>query len=204
MHQCISQFFLQDGKANSERAFLGKKSDLSQVIIVDEIGSKAEAEVLRGIAHRGVAIVAIVHGQSLADVLENPSLEGLMGDKSTVTLGDITASQRCTITLPITCSLFFRKDPWAISRLHRDAQSPFPSPALSFFARIPGRSHRFTEVHNHPSHHLLLCPPETQPGMDLWRRECIAGLERKPINPNVAGFCLPGCVLLLGSAAWPE
>jgi len=65
-----------------------------KVIIVDEIGSKAEAEVLRGIAHRGVAIVAIVHGQSLADVLENPSLEGLMGDKSTVTLGDITASQR--------------------------------------------------------------------------------------------------------------
>ena len=62
-----------------------------QVIVVDEIGSPAEAAAVRGIARRGVAMVGTAHGTDLSSLLANPDLNSLIGGVHQVTLGDAEA-----------------------------------------------------------------------------------------------------------------
>lgn len=49
------------------------------MVIVDELGSRQEAEAARTIAHRGVRLIATAHGHTLADVVHNPELTWLVG-----------------------------------------------------------------------------------------------------------------------------
>lgn len=65
-----------------------------QVVAVDEIGNETEAKAIRSIGNRGIAVVADAHGHNLGDVLENPDFDCLLGDKSTVILGDLAAQDR--------------------------------------------------------------------------------------------------------------
>ena len=62
-----------------------------QVVVVDEIGSPAEAAAVRGIAQRGVAMVGTAHGTDLSSLLANPDLNSLIGGVHQVTLGDAEA-----------------------------------------------------------------------------------------------------------------
>ena len=62
-----------------------------QVVVVDEIGSPAEAAAVRGIAQRGVAMVGTAHGTDLSSLLANPDLNSLVGGIHQVTLGDTEA-----------------------------------------------------------------------------------------------------------------
>lgn len=50
-----------------------------EVLVVDEIGYRGDAEVLATIARRGVQVLATAHGRSLEDVLFNPALADLVG-----------------------------------------------------------------------------------------------------------------------------
>ena len=50
-----------------------------KVIIADEIGYRADVEVVTTIARRGVRVIATVHGECLQDVIENPDLAPLLG-----------------------------------------------------------------------------------------------------------------------------
>lgn len=50
-----------------------------KVIIADEIGYRADVEVVTTIARRGVRVIATVHGEDLQDVIENPDLAPLLG-----------------------------------------------------------------------------------------------------------------------------
>ena len=59
---------------------------MPQVVIVDEIGCRAEAEAADSIAARGVALVATAHGTCLADLLKNGQLAGLLGGVHSVLL----------------------------------------------------------------------------------------------------------------------
>lgn len=52
-----------------------------------------EAAACRTIAQRGVVLVSTAHGSSLADLLRNPDLQGVMGGVKAVTLGDEPAAQ---------------------------------------------------------------------------------------------------------------
>lgn len=61
------------------------------VVVVDEIGTRAEAEAARTISQRGVILVATAHGTQLADVLRNPELARLVGGVTSVQLGDKAA-----------------------------------------------------------------------------------------------------------------
>ena len=45
-----------------------------QVVIVDEIGTEAEALACRTIAERGVMLVGTAHGQLLENLIKNPTL----------------------------------------------------------------------------------------------------------------------------------
>lgn len=61
---------------------------------MDEIGTKKEAQAIKTIGHRGTAVIGTAHGNTLADVAENPELVGLLGGKNIVTLGDMSAFAR--------------------------------------------------------------------------------------------------------------
>src|SRR6188508_1269958 len=67
-----------------------------EVIVIDEIGTEAEAEAARTIAERGVQLIATAHGNSLDNILMNPTLSDLLGGIHAVTLGDEEARRRGT------------------------------------------------------------------------------------------------------------
>ncbi len=67
-----------------------------EVIIIDEIGRKLEAEAARTIAERGVQLIATAHGNTLDNLLLNPTLSDLVGGVESVTLSDEEARRRGT------------------------------------------------------------------------------------------------------------
>ena len=65
-----------------------------EVIVVDEIGTEQEAQAARTIAERGVMLIATAHGNTLDNLIKNPTLSDLIGGVDTVTLGDDEAKHR--------------------------------------------------------------------------------------------------------------
>ncbi len=72
------------------------ENHMPQVIVIDEIGTEAEATAARTIAERGVQLIGTAHGQTLENLLMNPTLADLMGGISAVTLSDEEARRRGT------------------------------------------------------------------------------------------------------------
>ncbi len=72
------------------------ENHMPEVIVIDEIGTKLEAEAARTIAERGVQLVGTAHGQTLENLMLNPTLSDLIGGIQTVTLGDEEARRRGT------------------------------------------------------------------------------------------------------------
>ncbi|MDD3013375.1 MAG: AAA family ATPase [Candidatus Gastranaerophilales bacterium] len=67
-----------------------------EVIVVDEIGTEQEAMASRTIAERGVMLIATAHGNTLENLIKNPTLSDLVGGVQSVTLGDDEARRRST------------------------------------------------------------------------------------------------------------
>jgi stage III sporulation protein SpoIIIAA len=67
-----------------------------QVIIIDEIGRELEAAAARTIAERGVQLIGTAHGNTLENLLINPTLSDLVGGIESVTLSDEEARRRGT------------------------------------------------------------------------------------------------------------
>jgi nucleoside-triphosphatase THEP1 len=74
----------------------GVENHMPEVIVIDEMSTELEALAARTIAERGVQLVATAHGNTLANVISNPTLADLVGGQQTVTLGDIEARRRRT------------------------------------------------------------------------------------------------------------
>jgi stage III sporulation protein SpoIIIAA len=72
------------------------ENHMPQVIVIDEMGTSAEANAARTIAERGVQLVGTAHGRTLENLLMNPTLSDLVGGISTVTLSDEEARRRGT------------------------------------------------------------------------------------------------------------
>ena len=72
------------------------ENHMPQVIVIDEIGTEAEAFAARTIAERGVQLIATAHGNSLENLIMNPTLSDLVGGIQTVTLSDEEAKRRGT------------------------------------------------------------------------------------------------------------
>ncbi len=67
-----------------------------EVIVIDEIGRELEAQAARTIAERGVQLIGTAHGQTLENLLLNPTLSDLVGGIEAVTLSDEEARRRGT------------------------------------------------------------------------------------------------------------
>ena len=67
-----------------------------EVIVIDEIGRELEAAAARTIAERGVQLIGTAHGQTIDNLLLNPTLSDLIGGIEAVTLSDEEARRRGT------------------------------------------------------------------------------------------------------------
>ncbi len=72
------------------------ENHMPQIIVIDEIGREQEAAAARTIAERGVQLVGTAHGNSLENLLINPTLSDLVGGIESVTLSDEEARRRGT------------------------------------------------------------------------------------------------------------
>ncbi len=72
------------------------ENHMPQVIVIDEIGRQQEAAAARTIAERGVQLIGTAHGNSLENLLLNPTLSDLVGGIESVTLSDEEARRRGT------------------------------------------------------------------------------------------------------------
>ena len=72
------------------------ENHMPQVIIIDEMGTEQEAAAARTIAERGVQLIATAHGNTLDNLIMNPTLSDLVGGIQSVTLGDVEARFRGT------------------------------------------------------------------------------------------------------------
>ncbi|TMF63487.1 MAG: AAA family ATPase, partial [Chloroflexi bacterium] len=62
------------------------ENHMPEVVVIDEIGTEQEAAAARTIAERGVQLIATAHGNTLENLMLNPTLSDLVGGIQTVTL----------------------------------------------------------------------------------------------------------------------
>src|SRR5579871_285186 len=72
------------------------ENHMPEVIVIDEIGTEQEAFAARTIAERGVQLIGTAHGNSLENLMMNPTLSDLVGGIHAVTLSDDEAKRRGT------------------------------------------------------------------------------------------------------------
>jgi stage III sporulation protein SpoIIIAA len=72
------------------------ENHMPEVIVIDEIGTALEALAARTIAERGVQLVGTAHGNTLENLMQNPTLSDLIGGIESVTLSDEEARRRGT------------------------------------------------------------------------------------------------------------
>ena len=72
------------------------ENHMPEVIIIDEMGTELESVAARTIAERGVQLIATAHGNTLDNLIMNPTLSDLVGGVQSVTLGDEEARRRGT------------------------------------------------------------------------------------------------------------
>ena len=70
------------------------ENHMPEVIVIDEIGTELEAQAARTIAERGVQLIGTAHGNTLDNLMLNPTLSDLIGGIQSVTLGDEEARRR--------------------------------------------------------------------------------------------------------------
>jgi stage III sporulation protein SpoIIIAA len=116
------------------------ENHMPEVIIIDEIGRELEAAAARTIAERGVQLVGTAHGNSLENLLQNPTLCDLVGGIQAVTLSDEEARRRGTQKTvlerkaPPTFDVVIEIKDWQHLAVHHDV-------AASVDALLRGRSH---------------------------------------------------------------
>ena len=72
------------------------ENHMPEVVVIDEIGTELEALAARTIAERGVQLIGTAHGNTLENLMMNPTLSDLIGGIQSVTLSDEEARRRGT------------------------------------------------------------------------------------------------------------
>src|SRR3954447_3635969 len=72
------------------------ENHMPEVIVIDEIGTELESLAARTIAARGAQLIGTAHGNTLDNLMSNPTLSDLIGGIQAVTLGDEEARRRGT------------------------------------------------------------------------------------------------------------
>lgn len=84
------------GQAQADVMIEAVENHMPEVIVIDEIGTEAEAQAARTIAERGVQLIGTAHGNTLSNLVMNPTLSDLVGGIQAVTLSDEEARKRGT------------------------------------------------------------------------------------------------------------
>jgi stage III sporulation protein SpoIIIAA len=134
------------------------ENHMPEVIVIDEIGTELEAAAARTIAERGVQLVATAHGNTMENLMLNPTLSDLIGGIQSVTLGDEEARRRGTQKTvlerraPPTFDIVVEIQDWDTVAVHRNVAEVvdsilrgFPSPAEIRHRQEDGRVERHTE-----------------------------------------------------------
>ena len=118
-----------------------------ETIVIDEIGREQEALAARTIAERGVQLIGTAHGNTLDNLLRNPTLADLVGGVEAVTLSDEEARRRGTRKTvlerraPPTFDVLVEIEERARLRIHVDVASAVDN-ALRGFASVPELRYR--------------------------------------------------------------
>jgi len=102
------------------------ENHMPEVIVIDEIGTELEAQAARTIAERGVQLIGTAHGNTLENLMMNPTLCDLIGGIQSVTLGDEEAKRRGTQksilerTSPPTFDIVVEIQDWDKVAIHPD------------------------------------------------------------------------------------
>jgi stage III sporulation protein SpoIIIAA len=105
------------------------ENHMPEVIIIDEMSTVEEALAARTIAERGVQLIATAHGNTLENLISNPTLSDLIGGTQAVTLGDVEARRRRTQKTVIerkqkpTFTVIIEINDWNNVGVHRDVAS---------------------------------------------------------------------------------
>ena len=105
------------------------ENHMPQTIVIDEIGTELEALAARTIAERGVQLIVTAHGNTLENLMLNPTLSDLIGGIQSVTLGDEEAKRRGTQKsilerkAPPTFDIIVEIQGWDKVSLHPDVAS---------------------------------------------------------------------------------
>lgn len=134
------------------------ENHMPEVIIIDEIGTELEAAAARTIAERGVQLVATAHGNTLENLMLNPTLSDLLGGIQPVTLGDEEARRRGTQKTvlerkaPPTFDIVVEIQDWDTVAVHRNVAEVvdsllrgFPAPAEIRYRREDSQIERWIE-----------------------------------------------------------
>ena len=118
-----------------------------ETIVIDEIGREQEALAARTIAERGVQLIGTAHGNTLDNLLRNPTLADLVGGVEAVTLSDEEARRRGTRKTvlerraPPTFDVLVEIEERARLRIHADVATAVDN-ALRGFASVPELRYR--------------------------------------------------------------
>src|SRR5881396_2204922 len=102
------------------------ENHMPEVVVIDEIGTEQEAAAARTIAERGVQLIATAHGNTLENLMLNPTLSDLVGGIQTVTISDEEARRRGTQKTilerkgPPTFQVVVEQQSWQELVVHRD------------------------------------------------------------------------------------
>ena len=109
------------------------ENHMPEVIVIDEIGTELEAMAARTIAERGVQLVGTAHGNTLDNLMQNPTLSDLIGGIQPVTLSDEEARRRGTQKTvlerkaPPTFNVVVEISDWSHVRVHRNVANKVDS-----------------------------------------------------------------------------
>jgi stage III sporulation protein SpoIIIAA len=166
------------------------ENHMPEVIVIDEIGTELEAAAARTIAERGVQLVGTAHGNSLENLMMNPTLADLIGGIQSVTLGDEEARRRGTQKsilerkAPPTFDVVVEIQNWSRVALHADVAATVDAMLRGFEARPEvrqlndaGRIETVEDEEEDWSERIDIAPP-AQAGRGGWELGLPAGARR--------------------------
>lgn len=148
------------------------ENHMPEVIVIDEIGTELEAAAARTIAERGVQLVGTAHGNTLTNLMQNPTLADLIGGIQTVTLGDEEArrrrSQKSVLErkAPPTFHVLVEIKGWHHMIVHHDVAETIDNllrgRPIAVEERVRGDENRI-EATKH-----VIAPPQGMRAQELW------------------------------------
>jgi len=186
------------------------ENHMPEVIVIDEIGTELEAQAARTIAERGVQLVGTAHGNSLDNLMMNPTLSDLIGGIQTVTLGDEEARRRGTQKsilerkAPPTFDVVVEIQSWERVAIHPDVAAVVDATLRAHLIPLEVRWFEEGEVKSEKALPYAAPEPESpkKPGRGLEPKNIMPfGINRVRLEESIQRMRVPAKVVVdLGSA----